>query len=312
VGPTLRTASPYTRSSVPRPAPQINRVVAVINLLSDRVGGATLTEMAGELGESSSTMVHVLAALTTAGFLVREQSDRRYHLGPALVEPGRVAAGRYPGLAIARLHMDQLSRTFGSACYAFVRDRRWARLVHYTWDPRHPVPPMKIGELIPMLPPLGSVFIAWAPKEKVDEWLGADPSLSDARGEALRTTLIRMRRLGYSVEVRRDGAMGDEVLDQLQRPPSPARDQELRRMLSGDEHLVTEIEEHSSYRVTGIGAPVFGPSGAVDLSITLAPVGRVLSGGEVATMGRRVRSTADAVTDELGGHEPEAQLIPPL
>ena len=159
-------------------------MVAIVNLLSGRPDGLTLTELAADLGESQSTMVHVLAALTSAGYLVREQSDRRYHLGPALVEPGRVAADRYPGLAIARRHMSRLSQEFESPCYAFVRDRRWARLVHYTWDPHHPVPPMKIGELIPLVPPLGAVFVAWAPAAQIDEWLAADPSLSDGRGRA--------------------------------------------------------------------------------------------------------------------------------
>ncbi len=279
-------------------------MVAVINLLSGRVAGATLTELAEELGESSSTMVHVLAALTTAGFLVREQSDRRYHLGPALVEPGRVAADRYPGLAIARRHMDRLSLAFGSPCYAFVRDRRWARLVHYTWDPRHPVPPMRIGELIPMVPPLGAVFVAWAPTELVDEWLGADPLLSDERATWLRATLARMRRLGFSLEIRSDEGMGDQMLGRLQEPPSPARDHELRRMLSDPEHLVTKINPRATYWVTGIGAPVFGPSGVVELSITLSPVGRSLSGREVTAIGDQVRLAAEAVTEVLGGHEP--------
>ncbi len=295
---------PYTDLSVPRPAPQIDRVVAVLNLLSGRVEGATLTELADELGQSSSTMVHVLAALTTAGYLVRELPDRRYHLGPALVEPGRVAADRYPGLSIARRHMDRLSRTFGSPCYAFVRDRRWARLVHYTWDPHHPVPPMRIGELIPMVPPLGAVFVAWAPTELVDDWLATDPSLSVERSTWIRAALVGMRRLGFSLEVRSDEDIGDRVLDRLQEPPSPVRDLELRRMLSDQEPLVARIDPQATYWVTGIGAPVFGVSGVVELSITLSPVGRSLSGREVTAIGSQVRAAADAVTEELGGHGP--------
>jgi DNA-binding IclR family transcriptional regulator len=279
-------------------------VVAIINLLAGRAGGVTLNEVADELGESSSTMVHVLAALTSAGYLVREQSDRRYHLGPALVEPGRVAADRYPGLAIARRYMGRLSRTFGSPCYAFVRDRRWARLVHYTWDPHRPVSPMRIGELIPLVPPLGAVFVAWAPAAQVDEWIDADPSLTDDGAAQLRTTLVRIRRLGFSVEARRDQGLGDGVLDRLQEPPSPARDRELRRMLSAEGHLVTAIDPRASYRATAIGAPVFGPSGVVELSITLSPFDRTLSGREVKAIGGAVSVAASAVTEEMQSHAP--------
>jgi DNA-binding IclR family transcriptional regulator len=279
-------------------------VVAIVNLLSGRPEGLTLTELAEELGESQSTMVHVLAALTSAGYLVREQSDRRYHLGPALVEPGRVAADRYPGLAIARHHMSRLSQDFESPCYAFVRDRRWARLVHYTWDPRHPVPPMKIGELIPLVPPLGAVFMAWAPAVQIDEWLAADPSLSDDAGAQLRTSLARMRRLGFSVEARREEGLGEGILDRLQQAPSPARDLELRRMLSAEGHLVTTIDPRASYCATGIGAPVFGPSGTVELSITVSPLDQTLSGRELTVIGRAVSAAAGCVTGELGGHAP--------
>src|SRR4051812_29754163 len=203
-------------------------------------------------------MVHVLAALTSAGYLVREQSDRRYHLGPALVEPGRVAADRYPGLAIARRHMRRLSEEFASPCYAFVRDRRWARLVHYTWDPHHPVPPMKIGELIPLVPPLGAVFVAWASDAQLDEWLAADPSLSEDAIAQLRASLAQVRRLGFAVEARRDDALDDVVLDRLQQAPSPIRDLELRRMLSAEGHLVTAIDPKAGYRATAIRAPVLG------------------------------------------------------
>ena len=61
--------------------------------------GATLTEIAAAVGADRSAFVHVLAALTTSGVLYREPDDRRYHLGPALVRPGRVAGARYGELA---------------------------------------------------------------------------------------------------------------------------------------------------------------------------------------------------------------------
>jgi DNA-binding IclR family transcriptional regulator len=98
--------------------------------------------------------------------------------------------------------------------------------------------------------------------------------------------------------------MGDQVLGRLQEPPSPARDHELRRMLSDQEHLVTKVDPRATYWVTGIGAPVFGPSGVVELSMTVSPVGRSLSGREVTAIGDQVRLAAEAVAEELGGHEP--------
>ncbi|MEI2652590.1 MAG: helix-turn-helix domain-containing protein [Microthrixaceae bacterium] len=80
---------------MPRPSPQTDRVVAVIELLSSGDEGATMTEIARHLSINPATCVHVMAALTSAGVVVREP-DRRYHLGPALALPGRLAERRYP------------------------------------------------------------------------------------------------------------------------------------------------------------------------------------------------------------------------
>src|SRR4051812_7379304 len=102
-----------------RPSPQTDRVIATINLLASAPEGATLTEIARAVGQEPSTWQHMRAALTASVFLVREPSDRRYHLGPALVAPGQVALARYPVLAAARPEMDVLSRRFDLPCYAF-------------------------------------------------------------------------------------------------------------------------------------------------------------------------------------------------
>ena len=296
---------------MPRVAPQIDRVVAIINLLSGRTEGATLTEMADELHESQSTMVHVLAALTTAGYLVREQPGRRYHLGPALVEPGRVAADRYQGLAVAHRHMDRLSRTFGSACYAFVRDRCWARLVQYTWDPSHPVPPMRIGELIPMVPPLGAV--SWRGPRPNRSTSGSLPILR-CRTTGSRGCGRRLSACGASDSRWRSvatKAWGTRCSIAYKSHPRLRGDEELRRLLSNEECLVTRISPHATYWVTAIGAPVFGPSGGVELSITLSPFNHSLSGRELKAVGHQVRLAADAVTEEVGGHHRDARSTRP-
>ncbi len=275
-------------------------MVAVLNLLATRPDGASLTDIAAEIDESSSTMVHVLAALTSAGYLFREPADRRYHLGPALVEPGRVAAARYPALALARREMARLSERFGAPCFAFVRDGRWARLAHTTSDPRHPGPRLRIGELVPVVPPLATVFMAWAPADDVDAWLAADPAPSPSRSRALRALLARARERGYVVEGPPEGDEGDALLRTLQEPPSPRRDRELRAMLSHHEgHVVTDVDAATTYRTTGVGAPVFDADGAVALSITVATYDRALTGAELTTLGDAVRAAADAVAAAL-------------
>lgn len=274
--------------------------MAILNLLTTRPDGASLTEIAAEVGATPSTMVHVLAALTSAGYLFREPADRRYHLGPALVEPGRVAAARYPALALARREMVRLSERFGAPCFAFVRDGRWARLAHTTSDPHQPGPRLRIGELIPVVPPLATVFMAWAAEDDVAAWLAADPSPAPGRAAALRALLARARARGYVVEGPPEADEGEALLRTLQEPPSPRRDHELRRMLSRhDGHVVVDIDPATTYRTTGVGAPVFEPSGAVGLSITVATYDLVLTGAELAAVGEAVRAAAATVAAAL-------------
>jgi DNA-binding IclR family transcriptional regulator len=285
---------------MPRPSPQTDRVVGIINLLSERLDGASLTEIARALGARPTTLQHVLAALTSAGYLVREPSDRRYRLGPGLVQPGRIAATQYPALTAARAQMDQLSRELERPCYAFMRDGNYARLVHYTWDLRHPVPSLRVGELVPIIPPLGAVFVAWSKREAVERWFSRDPDLDPAEATRLRQTLVDARKLGFVVESQPQMWIDDEILDMLRDQPSPRRDAELRHRLAGpNHHLVAQPKADADYRITSIGAPIFEGSGAVFMSLSVAGFDRPVAGSEVMRIGERLRSAADAASADL-------------
>ena len=138
---------------MPRPSPQTDRVTAVIDFLATRPHGATSTDISQALGVNAASCVHMLAALTRSGFLYREPADRRYHLGPALVVPGRLAEQRYSSLAVARTEMAALSRLTDRPCFAFAPEHGHARLVHYTWGPGSEAPMIQVGDTVPLTPP---------------------------------------------------------------------------------------------------------------------------------------------------------------
>jgi DNA-binding IclR family transcriptional regulator len=285
---------------MPRPSPQTERVIAVINLLSTETTGCSMTEIARRIDASPSSCVHMLAALTAAGFVVRDPHDRRYHLGPALVAPGRVAARRHPSLATAREEMDWLSRTFGQPCFAFTRTRDHARLVHYTWDFRHPAPSIRVGETVPLTPPLGSVFVAWADEASVDEWLALDATMDSERAEHHRRQLAAIRAMGYVVEVQPPPPLLLDLSRLMDERASPRRDEQMRRALGGDHDLVlTDPEPDHTYAVSGIAAPVFDAHGGVELSLSLVGFRRPVRGDELGRYGESVRAAADRTTAAL-------------
>ncbi|CAN5549433.1 hypothetical protein BH10ACT1_BH10ACT1_12740 [soil metagenome] len=287
---------------MPRPAPQTDRVVAVIELLAEAEEGASMTEIAGALAVNQATCVHLLAALTTAGFLVREPSDRRYHLGPALVRPGRRAAERYPALAAARGEMAALSKRFGLPCFAFAPEGDHGRLVHYTWPPGGAPPEVKLGERVPLRPPLGMAFAAWGPDDVFQAWLALEPDLGPEQAARYEQRRTAVRDLGFVAELAPDPANRGGLVDALVDPSSPYRDGQLHRLLSshdGQDHVLTDLADAGPRTVIGVSAPAFDGGGGLVLILDLVTYPEVLDTPAISEIGAAVRVAADAVTTVL-------------
>jgi DNA-binding IclR family transcriptional regulator len=288
---------------VPRSSPQTLRVVAVVELLNGLADGegATMTEIARALDLNQATCVHMLAALTTAGFVVREPADRRYHLGPALAAPGRRAAARYPQLAAARGEMSSLSDELGLPCVAFARDGGHARLVQHTWPQGREPLAVKVGETLPLTPPLGLVFVAWGSDEDFEAWLRLSPdpgSATDHRRD-LRTAV---RRLGFVAELAPPEDNHRRLAGVLDDRASPYRDRKLHGLLTGGSELVvTDVGDDDAPRpVTSIGAPVFDSVGAVAMSLSLVTfVEDPLPGKRIGILGEAVAAAASRLSTAL-------------
>jgi len=288
---------------MPRPSPQTDRVVAVIELLSSTEHGATMTEIATALAVNQASCVHMLAALTAAGFLLREP-DRRYHLGPALARPGQLAAERYPVLAVAREEMAALSSRFDLACFAFEADDEHARLVHYTWPAIQSPPAVRLGETVPLTPPLGMVFVAWADEARFADWLTLATNTDAEIAAHYRAQRRAIGQLGFVVETAppetRQAALAKVMVDRA----SPRRDGELHRLLAGagdPDFVVTDLDDVRPLAVTGIAAPVFDADGRVVLSLNLVTFPEPLTSSDVTEIGVAVRLAADRVTAATGG-----------
>lgn len=294
---------------MPRPSPQTDRVVAIVEHLAHRPEGATLTELAAAVDADRSALVHVLAALTTAGVLFREPDDRRYHLGPALVLPGQVAAARYGDLAVVRAEMTRLADELGLPCLSFVPEHDHGRLVQYVWPRGSTAPAIPVGETLPMLPPLGILFVAWGSDDDFDAWLALDPAPDAERHDRYREQRGAIRRLGFVVEAR-PATMEDRAFEELiDDRTSPRRDGKLLRLLADhgrDEHILTELAgaPGALHPVHVIGAPTFDASGTATSSVSVIGFAEPVPTDEVLRIGAAVRAAADRTTVALGGSVP--------
>jgi DNA-binding IclR family transcriptional regulator len=298
---------------VPRPSPQTTRVVQIVELLATRPDGASMTEIARALGVSQASCVHVLAALTTAGFLVREPTDRRYHLGPALVRPGALAAARYPVLTAARPEMAALSDAVGLPCVAFVPEVDHARLAAVTQAPGAEPLAVRLGETVPLTPPLGMVLVAWASEDVFARWLARDPSLDGHEVGRLQADRDAVRALGFVAELAPAPTSQIGLAGVLDDRESPYRDDRLRRLLAGHPgqgHVLTELDDPSeatgvgARSVTAVGAPAFAADGSTCLSLSLVTLPEPLTTVEISRLGAAVAAAADRLTVTLAGLRP--------
>jgi len=291
---------------MPRSSPQTDRVMAIINLLTARgERGATLSEIADTLGQSRATFVHVLASLAAGGFVVRRPLDRRYHLGPALIAPGQAAAGRFPALGETRIAIEELSREVGYAVFAFGRDGEHARLVDAVWDIRRPSPALRIGDLLPIDPPLGAVFVAWSGPEEIDAWLGRGRSSPTTRAALVRR-LDAARAQGYVIELRPPEPLLHELARLLHRGQQMRRAEHIRTPISGTEgYLAEAVDVRSTYAVSTVSVPVIGRNGMVSTSLNLFGFEDSISGRELDRLSRAARAAADQLAarlDVVPGH----------
>jgi DNA-binding IclR family transcriptional regulator len=307
---------------MPRPSPQTDRVVAVVELLTAHPGADfTLAELARRLGVNKPTCYPMLAALTRSGWLIRHPTRKTYRLGPALVPVGRAAAAGAPVVDLARPRMVELAEACGLACLALAPSADALVVAELVASPAPGGKAfgLRLGDRIPPRPPLGAVLVAWRGDEAIDAWLsdggsGGSPVPPDRRSRFARD-LAAVRERGYAVELRapiqeRVAWLADQLRTAVRDHRATAHIHDLVDQaigeLADEDVLLTDIEPDRSYRVSSINAPVFDVDGSVALTLCLIDAPAALPGAEVAAVGGRVRDVTADITRLLGGRPPVA------
>lgn len=285
-----------------RRSPAVERIVAIIEFLAARPDRVfSLSELARRLELNKATAHAVLNSLVEAGWLLRQPRDKTYALGPALVTIGTAAAARQRELVgFAEPEMHALADELGLQCIAsaVIGDEMVILARAGRSGPLEVSVPL--GQRLPLVPPLGTVFMAWAAPEDIEQWLhrmGA--SASERQLERYRSALAAVRARGYSIALeartraRLAAALGDR------------REVEaLIEKLGHEEYALGELDSSASYEVSLIAAPVFGPDGRVVLALTLFGFSGQLQAGQIPVLGERLRSAAGAVTRAIHGRPP--------
>lgn len=292
-----------------RRSPAVERCVAVLNHLAARpTQPLTLSELARDLELNKATAHALLATLADEGWVIRDEGTLAYSLGPALIAVGAAARATFPAARLAERPMAELSEEVGLQCIAsqaLVRsaeanaDGRGDEIVILAaTGSRGPLGiDIQPGQRMPLRPPLGSVFVAWAGSHEIDRWLASlGPKATAADFERYREALEVVRERGYSV-----GLGGDEqqrMVEQLGHGDGPPP--------SAQEYALTELADERAYRVNHIGAPVFDADGNVALALFLIGFQGQIPARQVPDYARRLVAAAGRVTDALHGRPPLA------
>jgi DNA-binding IclR family transcriptional regulator len=286
-----------------RRAPAVERSIAVLNYLAahpeDRY---TLSEIARSTDLNKATLHAILGALTESGFVLREEERKTYGLGPALVALGGAAVEANPGVQLALPHMQSLSDELGLDCVASTAIEDQIVILQRTSTSRRPFGiDVEPGQRLPLSPPLGTVFVAWSSPIEIDHWLAqVGPSASKSDTKRYRQAVETVRARGYSL------GLGGEPVPRSESPPRRRRSlEENVRAIRVDEYALIELDHSATYRLNHIGAPVFGPTGRVDLALFLIGFQGDIPAAEVPRYAERLRYSCAAITEKIGGREPD-------
>lgn len=277
-----------------RSAPSIDRTVALLNFLASHPDEAfSLSDLSRRVGIAKPTAHAMLAALTGAGYLLRHPGEKTYALGPALVAVGAAAAARELDLVgYARDEMRRLADELDVEVVASAAVGEEIVMLARAGEPEPFGVRLDVGQRLPLVPPLGTVFVAWSSPEDIDRWLrrvGASATESDLG--RYRAAVDAVRRRGYLV--------GLEAAGRERTGGTPTAD--LVEELGHQEYVLLELEQAARYRPSHMAAPVFGSDGSVVLALTLIGFRGQLRVERVPEIGERLLDAARTVTKAIGG-----------
>jgi DNA-binding IclR family transcriptional regulator len=272
---------------VSRPAPAATRALRILDFLAAHpTESFTLSEMAKHLELSLGSAHAVLNAMTDAGYLVRHPSHKTYRLGPSAIAVGHAALESHPIIDIARDEMRRVAQDLDLECLASVPLGEELVVVARAGRPRPGGPLVLVGARLPLVPPLGTMYMAWSEPEEIQSWLDrANPSEPPARVARYRDVLVSARVLGYSVGVIVDGVA--EAVAPVE--GDPAR---------------LDLDPGEAYSVSYIAATTFDEGGRVALVINLDGFRAPLAPDAITDVAAELTDAAAAITHGAHGRLP--------
>lgn len=291
-----------------RPALSATRAMDILNFITNQPGHEfTLSELVQRLEVNIASCHAILNTLTENGYLVRHPTHKTYTLGPALVATGQAALERHPAIGMAREEAARLSAEndlevmltarLGKDMVGLARYGRF----HTT------APSIKVGQHVPLIPPLGALFVAWSNKEQVGDWLKKLPHrITRSERARYNELLLAIRKRGYAIYLENSAPiqLGEAVREMAFSSSSPADRARLTRIIDKldiQSHYLIEPRSGERYHVRMLSAPIFNPHGGISYAMFLSGFGEAMSADEIQKHAKKLTASCRLVTLQSNG-----------
>ncbi len=297
-----------------RPSPATERTVALLNFLASRPGESfSLSELARRLDLNKSTAFLMVNSLVESGYLLKNPIQKAYSLGPALIAVGSAAARQFAPVDHAADEMRRLAEELSVQCVAGAVVAGEIVMLACAGEPKPFGTSISPGQRLPLAPPLGTVYMAWASAEEIEDWLKKlGPDVTQEQKTRFINVLDDVRKRGYATgleaiaKLRLSKALGEvpSVDGQIDREQLKNIVQGLVEELTHEERVLSDISGQPSYHLSHISAPVFGPDGKVKLALNLIDLPRQLSSEQVKEFATCLLAATARITQSIGGTVP--------
>ncbi|MCX5537231.1 helix-turn-helix domain-containing protein [Streptomyces sp. NBC_00006] len=289
-----------------RPAPAAAKALKIIDLLvSHRGEQFTISDIARRTGSSLGSAHAVLAVLEESGYLTRHPARRTYGLGPALVSAGMAALEQHPAIRAATERIGPLAAELEADVVVSAGTPTEIVSVAVGGTGSRYGPGFREGERVPLVPPLGLVFMAWAPSPEVESWLARAPEAVDRDRVELALSAVRGRgyALGLAPSVAGASVPGGARADRG-RQRDRDRDTWTWTASFDNDYDLPVVDPEREYDLGMASAPVFDADGRVIIAITASGFSPGLGGTEVVRVAEAVKACATVVTKQTRGRFP--------
>ncbi len=293
-------------------SPSASRTIQILDFLTTHPGrGFTLSELARQLLLSKATAYRILTELSNHAVLVRDPDSQEYRLGPALATMGAVAERSFPALNIGKREAQRLADQYDTECVLLMPTGEEILVIGRTGVHGPTSFGTNEGQRHPLLPPLGTIFLAWRSDEDIDAWLDrSGDQLSEEERDYYRQAIQVDRRRGYNIALEVHSLFDLHDLYTAGNPYTPAGREVIRRMYGTLAHdrgyLALTDNVPDNVELSSISAPVFGPDGGMLFAITLLLTGTGRRASDAPRLARALTRAAARVMTAIDGRLPSA------